>query len=131
MDAINKTEDKVEKAIEGERDQVDKATGGYFSTLLHGTWQQYAEALGALEGFSVLFEAAATIVMTGALWYYGLTLNFILDKSEGAVGGIVGAENLQWFGDITYLSKVEAVSRLLDSYLFGGFDFVNGYVHIK
>ena len=39
MDAINKTEDKVEKAIEGERDQVDKATGGYFSTLLHGTWQ--------------------------------------------------------------------------------------------
>ena len=128
---LNKVEDQVEGEIEKERDQVDQATGGYFTTLLHGTWQQYAEALGAFEGVGLIAEVVLSIAAVFGLWYVDLTLNNVLDKGESAIGGVVGAENLQWFGDITYLSKVESIARLIDSYLFGGFDFVNGYVHIK
>ena len=38
MDFVKKEEQQIESEVGKERDQVDKATGGYFTSLLHGTW---------------------------------------------------------------------------------------------
>ena len=131
MDFVKKEEQQIESEVGKERDQVDKATGGYFTSLLHGTWQTYAEVFAGFEGFGLLAEVVGSFAAVFALWYLNLTVNRALDTVEAPIAGIVGKDKLQWFGDITYLSKVESIARTADTYVFGGFDWVNNNVYHK
>ena len=131
MDLIKKEEDKIESAVGDERDQVDKATGGYFTSLLHGSWQTYAEVFAGFEGFGLLAEVVGAFASVFALWYFNLTLNRVLDTVEAPIASLVGADRLKSFADMTYLSTVEGIARTGDSYVFGGFDWVNNNVYHK